>query len=76
MECVRTRNHGLSLFIYYWEDVLELVYILLLPTQIEELLYRTLLLPHTNDYILSWGYKCDRITKIKKRAFMLIHLSK
>ena len=32
------------------------------------LLYNTLLLPHINYCILSWGYKCDRITNIQKRA--------
>ena len=40
------------------------------------LLYNTLLLPHINYCILSWGYKCDRITKIQKRAIRLINLSK
>ena len=38
----------------------------ILPTQIKVLLYNTLLLPHINYCILSWGYKCDRITKIQK----------
>ena len=48
----------------------------ILPTQIKVLLYNTLLLPHINYCILSWGYKCDRITKIRKRAIRLINLSK
>ena len=48
----------------------------ILPTQIKVLLYNTLLLPHINDCILSCGYKCDRITKIQKRAIRLINLSK
>ena len=48
----------------------------ILPTQIKVLLYNTLLLPHINYCILSWGYKCDRITKIQKRAIRLISLSK
>ena len=48
----------------------------ILPTQIKVLLYNTLLLPHINYCILSWGYKCDRITKIQKRAIRLINLSK
>ena len=48
----------------------------LLPTQIKLLLYNALLLPHINYYILSWGYKCDRIPKIQKRAIRLINLSK
>ena len=48
----------------------------ILPTQIKLLLYNTLLLPHINYCILSWGYKCDRITKIQKRAIRLINLSK
>ena len=47
----------------------------ILPTQIKVLLYNTLLLPHINHCILSWGYKCDRITKIQKRAIRLINLS-
>ena len=40
------------------------------------MLYNTLLLAHINYCILSWGYKCDRITKIQKRAIRLINLSK
>ena len=48
----------------------------ILPTQIKVLVYNTLLLPHINYCILSWGYKCDRITKIQKRAIMLINVSK
>ena len=43
----------------------------ILPTQIQLVLYNTLLLPHINYCILSWGYKCDRITKIQKRAIRL-----
>ena len=48
----------------------------ILPTQIKVLLYNTWLLPHINYCILSWGYKCDRIKKIQKRAIRLINLSK
>ena len=39
------------------------------------LLYNTFLLPHINYCILSWGNKCDRITKIQKRAIRLISVN-
>ena len=73
-ENINWKNHIEKIPIKSSKIINKLKYIL--PTQIKLLLYNTLLLSHFNYCILSCGYKCDRITKIQKRAIRLINLSK
>ncbi len=39
-------------------------------------IYSSLVLSYLNFGILSWGYQCDRIIKLKKKAVRIISLSK
>ena len=48
----------------------------ILPENIKLVLYNSLILPHINYGILSWGYKYDRIFKLQKKAVRIITLSK
>ena len=48
----------------------------ILPERIKLLLYNTLLLPHINYCLMTWGYHGQRIYKIQKRAIRTITLSK
>ncbi len=47
-----------------------------LPIKIKTIIYNSLILSHINFGILTWGYKCDRITKLQKRAVRIISTSK
>ena len=38
--------------------------------------YNSLILPHLNYGIMTWGYKCDRINKLQKKAIRIVSLSK
>ena len=40
------------------------------------MLYNTLILPHFNYCIMAWGYQCNRIIKLQKRALRIISKSK
>ena len=40
----------------------------LLPLNIKIMLYNALILPHLNYGLAAWGYRCDRIKKLKKKA--------
>ena len=48
----------------------------ILPERIKLLLYNTLLLPHINYCLMTWGYHGQRIYKIQKRAIRTITLNK
>ena len=48
----------------------------ILPERIKLLLYTTLLLPHINYCLMTWGYHGQGIYKIQKRAIRTITLSK
>ncbi len=48
----------------------------LLPIKVKTIIYNSLILSHINFRILAWGYKCDRITKLQKRAVRIISISK
>ena len=40
------------------------------------MLYNTLILSHLNYGLTAWGYRCDRIKKLQKKAIRIICLSK
>ena len=48
----------------------------LLPLTVKLILYNSLILPHLNYGIMTWGYKCDRINKLQKKAIRIVSLSK
>ena len=47
-----------------------------LPQRIKIMLYNSLLLPHINYCLTTWGYHCHRLQKLQKRAIRIITLSK
>ena len=47
-----------------------------IPLNILLTIYNTLILPHINYGILSWGFKSDRILKLQKEVVRIITLSK
>ena len=47
-----------------------------LPQRIQLMLYNSLLLPHINYCLTTWGYHCHRLQKLQKRAIRIITLSK
>ena len=47
-----------------------------LPQRIKIMLYNSLLLPHINYCLTTWGYQCHRLQKLQKRAIRIITLSK
>ena len=47
-----------------------------IPLNILLTIYNTLILPHINYGILSWGFKSDRNLKLQKKAVRIITLSK
>ena len=46
-----------------------------LPLEIKFILYNSLILSHINYCIIAWGYKGNRLIKIKKNAVRIITLS-
>ena len=40
----------------------------LLPLNIKIMLYNTLILSHLNYGLTAWGYRCDRLKKLQKKA--------
>ena len=47
-----------------------------LPTYVLRLLYTSLILPHLQYAVLTWGHKVNRVTKLQKRAVRIITCSK
>ncbi len=47
-----------------------------LPVKVKLLIYSSLISSHLNFGILAWGYKCERIVKLQKKAIRTINLSK
>ena len=47
-----------------------------LPLRIKIMLYKTLLVPQINYYLTIWGFQCERINKLKKKAIRIITQSK
>ena len=39
------------------------------------MLYNTLLVPHTNYCLMTWGFQCQRINQLQKRSIRIITLS-
>ena len=48
----------------------------MLPQRIKIMLYNALLLPNINYCLMTWGYQCQRINILQKRAIRFITLSK
>ena len=48
----------------------------ILPQRIKTMLYNSLLLPHINYCLTTWGCQCNRLQKLQKRAIRIITLSK
>ena len=47
-----------------------------LPTDIRRILYNSLILPHLQYSVLSWGFKMGRLDKLQKRANRIISNSR
>ncbi len=47
-----------------------------LPQHIKILIYNSLILSHLNFGIMTWGYQCERVIKLQKRALRILSLSK
>lgn len=47
-----------------------------LPLEIKLTIYSSLILSHLNFGILLWGYQCERIIKLQKKAIRILSLSK
>ena len=48
----------------------------ILPLKIKIILYNSLMLPHLNYDITLWGFKCERILKLQKKAARILSASK
>ena len=48
----------------------------ILPLNIKIILYNSLMLPHLNYGIALWGFKCERILKLQKKAARILSASK
>ena len=48
---------------------------LVLPMRIKIMLYNTLLVPHINYCLMTWGFPCQKINQVQKRAIRIITLS-
>ena len=48
----------------------------ILPLNIKIILYNSLMLPHLNYGITLWGFKCERIIKLQKKAARILSASK
>ena len=48
----------------------------ILPLNIKIILYNSLMLPHLNYGITLWGFKCERILKLPKKAARILSASK
>ena len=49
---------------------------LILPINIKILLYNTLLIPHINYCLMAWGFNCNRLYTLQKKAIRIISQSK
>ena len=47
-----------------------------LPKRIRIILYHSLILPHINYCQTIWGYQCNGITKLQKKAIRIIYIAK
>ena len=47
-----------------------------LPQHIKTIIYNTLILPHLNYCILCWGFKCNRVFALQKKAIRIITCSR
>ena len=45
------------------------------PLNIRLMLYNTLILPHLNYCVTAWGYQCNRIIKLQKKAIRTVMIS-
>ena len=49
---------------------------IILPLNITIILYNSLMLPHLNYGMTLWGFKCERILKLQKKAARILSASK
>ena len=49
---------------------------LILPINIKILLFNTLLFPHINYCLMAWGFNCNRLYTLQKKAIRIISQSK
>ena len=47
-----------------------------IPQQILNIMYTSLVLPHTYFCITAWGFKCNRIFTLQKKVLIIITKSK
>ncbi len=47
-----------------------------IPLKTKILLYNSLILLHLNYDILTWGYHCERVSKLQKKSIRIVSLSK
>ena len=45
------------------------------PLNIRLMLYNALILPHLNYCVTAWGYQCNRIIKLQKKAIRTVMIS-
>ena len=45
------------------------------PLNIRIMLYNTLILPHLNYCVTAWGYQCNRIIQLQKKAIRTVMIS-
>ena len=45
------------------------------PLNVRLMLYNALILPHLNYCVTAWGYQCNRIIKLQKKAIRTVMIS-
>ena len=48
---------------------------LFVPLNVRLMLYNALILPHLNYCVTAWGYQCNRIIKLQKKAIRIVMIS-
>ncbi len=48
----------------------------LVPLNVRVMIYNSLIQSHLNNCILSWGYRCEQITKLQKCIVRILNISK
>ena len=51
-------------------------FLMILPVNIKVNLYNSLMLPYINYGLMAWGFNCNRIIKLQKKAVGIICLAK
>ena len=56
----------------YWNIKQNKIFV---PLNIRLMLYNTLILPNLNYCVTAWGYQCNRIIKLQKKAIRTVMIS-